>query len=69
MSKEWNSHRTSVVLFAIAVIVAILAALVTTLDGGGTRTARNQTPPGTTGLAKPHPPLNQAPRPADTRQQ
>lgn len=61
MSKEWNRHRTSVVLFAIAVIVAIFAALVTTLDGVDTRTASNETPPGTTGLARPHPPLDRAP--------
>lgn len=61
MSKEWNNHRTSVVLFAIAVIVAIFAALVTTLDGVDTRTASNETRPGTTGLARPHPPLGPAP--------
>ncbi|SCB54642.1 hypothetical protein GA0061098_102878 [Bradyrhizobium shewense] len=61
MSKEWNSHRTSVVLFAFAVIVAILAAFVTTLDGVDTMTASNEAPPGTTGLAKPHPPLDRAP--------
>lgn len=61
MSKEWNSHRTSVVLFAVAVIVAVLAAFVTTLDGVDTRRASNETPPGTTGLARPHPPLDRAP--------
>jgi hypothetical protein len=60
MSKEWNSHRTSVALFAVAVIVAILAAFVTTLDGVDTRTASNEAPPGTTGLARPHPPLDRA---------
>ena len=54
MSNERNSHRTAVVLFAVAVIIAILAAFVTT-------TANNETPPGTTGLAKPHPPLDRAP--------
>lgn len=61
MSKEWNSHRTSVVLFAVAVIVAGFAAFITTLDGVDTRTASNETPPGTTGLARPHPPLDRAP--------
>lgn len=60
MSKEWNSHRTSVVLFAIAVIVT-LAAFITTLDGVDTKTASNETRPGTTGLARPHPPLDRAP--------
>ena len=61
MSNEPNSHRTAVVLFAVAVIIAILAALVTTLERIDTRTASNETPPGTTGLAKPRPPLDRAP--------
>ena len=61
MSNEPNSHRTAVVLFAVAVVIAILAALVTTLERIDTRTASNETPPGTTGLAKPHPPLDRAP--------
>jgi hypothetical protein len=61
MSNERNSHRTVVVLFAVAMIIAILAAFVTTLERVDTRTATNETPPGTTGLAKPHPPLDRAP--------
>ena len=61
MSNEPNGHRTAVVLFAVAVVIAILAALVTTLERIDTRTASNETPPGTTGLAKPHPPLDRAP--------
>lgn len=61
MSKEWNSHRTSVVLFAVAVVIAVLAAFVTTLDGVDTRKASNETPAATTGLARPHPPLDRAP--------
>jgi hypothetical protein len=60
MSNERNSHRTAVILFAVAMIIAILAAFVTTLEVD-TRTANNETPPGTTGLAKPHPPLDRAP--------
>ena len=60
MSNERNSHRTTVILFAVAMIVAILTAFVTTLEVD-TRTANNETPPGTTGLAKPHPPLDRAP--------
>lgn len=55
MSKEWNSRRTSVVLFAVAAIVAVLAAFVTTLDGVDTRRTSNETPPGATGLARPYP--------------
>jgi hypothetical protein len=61
MFNERNGHRTAVVLFAVAVIIAILAAFVTTLERVDTRTASNQTPPGTTGLAKPRPPLDRAP--------
>jgi hypothetical protein len=60
MSNERNSHRTPIVLFAIAVTIAILA-VVTTLERIDTRTASNETPPGTTGLAKPRPPLDRAP--------
>ena len=61
MSNERNSHRTTILLFAVAVTIAILAGFVTTLERVDTRTANNQTPPGTTGLAKPRPPLDRAP--------
>ena len=61
MSNERNSHRTPIVLFAIAVTIAILAAFVATFERIDTRTANNETPPGTTGLAKPRPPLDRAP--------
>jgi hypothetical protein len=59
MNKERNNHRTAVVLFAVAVIIAIAAAFATTLDR--IETASNEAPPGTTGLARPHPPLDRAP--------
>jgi len=61
MSNERNNHGTAIVLFAIAAIIAALVALVTTIERVDTRTASNETPPGTTGLAKPHPPLDRAP--------
>ena len=61
MSNERNSHRTPIVPFAIAVTIAILAAFVATFEWIDTRTANNETPPGTTGLAKPRPPLDRAP--------
>ena len=61
MSDERNSHRTAVVLFAVAVLIATFAAFVTTLDRVDTRTANNETPPGAMGLAKPRPPLDRAP--------
>jgi len=60
MSNERNSHRTTVILFAVAMVIAILTAFVTTLEVD-TRTANTETPPGTTGLAKPRPPLDRAP--------
>jgi hypothetical protein len=61
MNIERDSHRTAVVLFAVAAIIAILAAFGTTLERIDTRTASNETPPGATGLAKPRPPLDRAP--------
>jgi uncharacterized membrane protein len=45
MSNERNSHRTAVRLFAVAVIIAIVAAFFTTLDRIETRTASNEAPP------------------------
>ena len=68
MSNERNSHRTAVILFAVAMIIAILAAFVTTLERVDTRTANNETPPGTTGLAKPHPATGPHTRPAGVGQ-
>ena len=61
MSSERNSHRTAILLFAVAAITAIVAALVTTIERVDTRTAANETPPGTMGLARPHPPLDRSP--------
>jgi hypothetical protein len=48
-------------IFAVILVVAIMAAFVTTLEGIDTRDAGNVTQPGTIGLAKPHPPLDRAP--------
>ena len=56
-----SSERNSLLLFAFAATMAILVTFVTTLGRIGTRMADNQTPPGTTGLARPHPPLDRAP--------
>ena len=61
MSNERDSHHTAIGLFMVAVIIAILAAFATTLERVDTRMANNETPPGTTGLAKPRPPLDRAP--------
>jgi hypothetical protein len=56
-----NEHRTALVLFAVALAIAILVASVTTLERLNTHQASNDAPPGTTGLAKPHPRLDRAP--------
>jgi hypothetical protein len=61
MSNEPNSDRTAVVLFVVALTIAVLAAAITTLERIDTRTVNNESPPGTTGLAKPRPPLDRAP--------
>jgi len=41
--------------------MAIIVAAITTLNRVDTRQASNVSPPGTTGLARPHPPLDKAP--------
>jgi Na+/melibiose symporter-like transporter len=61
MSNERNGYRTALVLFAVAVIIAILVAFVTTFERLDKRTAVSEAPPGTTSLAKAHPPLDRAP--------
>jgi hypothetical protein len=61
VSNHWNSRRTAVAIFAIALTVAVLAALITTLRSVDTRHTSNETQPGTIGLARPHPPLDRAP--------
>ncbi|MCK1682264.1 hypothetical protein IVA87_23360 [Bradyrhizobium sp. 147] len=61
MSTERNPDRTVILLFAIAVTVAAFAAFVTTFERVGTIMANGETASGTTGLAKPRPPLERAP--------
>ena len=61
MSNERNSHRTALVLFAVAVIIAMLMAFGTTLERVDKRMANSETAPGTMGLAKARPPLDRAP--------
>jgi hypothetical protein len=50
-------NRTALAIFAAALVVAIIAAFLTTLHNGDTRSASIDAPPGTIGLARPHPPL------------
>ena len=57
-----SNYHTAFALFAVALIIAIAAAFVTTLERVDTKlVAGSQTPPGTTGLAKSHPPLDRSP--------
>jgi hypothetical protein len=60
MSTERNPDPV-ILLFAIAVIVASIAAFLTTFERVQTATADGEASSGTTGLAKPRPPL-QRPR-------
>jgi hypothetical protein len=55
-----SKHRTALVLLAVALAIVIVVAFVTTLERVNTRQASNDAPPGTTGLAKPHEPLDRA---------
>lgn len=66
MSSERDSQRTTIGFVALAVMIAILAVFVSTFARVDTRIANNETPPGTTGLAKSHPPLDRAPGQAVT---
>ncbi len=54
-----DRHARAVIIAVISFILsaAILLALVTTIHGIDTRLASNDAPPGTTGLARPHPPI------------
>jgi hypothetical protein len=52
-----NTHRTVLAIFATALVIAVVAALLTMLRNVDTRSASTEAPPGTIGLARPHPPL------------
>ena len=52
-----NTHRTVLAIFATALVIAVIAAFLTTLNNVDTRSANFEAPPGTIGLARPHPPL------------
>jgi predicted secreted protein len=61
MGDDQNSHRNAVMIFAVALIVVLVVAFVTTFRGVDTTRATNEVPPGTIGLAHSHPPLDRAP--------
>ena len=52
-----NTHRTALAIFATALVIAVIAAFLTTSQNVDTRSASMEAPPGTMGLARPHPPL------------
>lgn len=54
------NDRTALVVSAVALAIAIGVASTLTLERVNTRTASNDAPPGTIGLARPHPPLDRA---------
>jgi hypothetical protein len=56
-----NTHRTVLAIFATALVIAVIAAFLTTLQEVDTRSASIEAPPGTIGWARPHPPLPPAP--------
>lgn len=56
-----DRHRTALALLAVALAIAIVVTSVSTLERVNMRQATNDAPPGTTGLARPHPPLDRAP--------
>ena len=52
-----SDDRTAVILFAVVLVIAVVAAFLTTLHHVDIRQASSDAPPGTIGLARPHPPL------------
>jgi len=58
-----NQRRTQMTLaiFAVIVATAIIAAFATTIHRVDTRQTNSDLPPGTIGLAHPHPPLDKGP--------
>jgi hypothetical protein len=58
---ENDRHRTAVAAIAFAATMAVIVAMFLTLRTVDTRSAKVDALPGTTGLAKPHPPLDRAP--------
>ena len=61
MRNDQDTHRTAVTIFAVALIVSLIGAFVTTFRGVDTTSVSNDAQPGTIGLARPHAPLDRAP--------
>jgi len=61
MRNDENTHRNSVMISAVALIVSVVGAFVLTFRGVATTGVNNEAQPGTIGLARPHAPLDTAP--------
>jgi hypothetical protein len=59
-SNQRRTHET-LAIFAVIVAVVIFAAFAATIDRVDTRLTSSDLPPGTIGLAHPHPPLDKGP--------
>ena len=46
MGNDQNSHRNAVTIFAVALIVVLIVAFITTFRGVDTTRATNEAPPG-----------------------
>ena len=55
------NDRATLALSTIVLAIAIVVASAITLERVNTRPASDDVPPGTVGLARPHPPLDRAP--------
>jgi FlaG/FlaF family flagellin (archaellin) len=54
-------NRTAVSIFAVVLAVAIVVAFATTIHGVDmTQVAKNEMPPGVSGLSQPHPPIDRS---------
>jgi hypothetical protein len=60
-AQDRRARAAVMVFFAIVLGAVMIAAFITTIVGLDTRHGSNGAPPGTIGLAKPHPPLDKAP--------
>jgi uncharacterized membrane protein len=58
---ENDRRRTAVAAFALAATIVIVVAMFLTIRAADARNANVDVPPGTTGLARPHPPLDRGP--------
>jgi hypothetical protein len=53
MRNDQNTHRKAVTIFAVALIVSLVGAFVTTFRGVDTTSVSNDAQPGTIGLVPP----------------